>query len=78
MTDIHPPGMVSRAASGRGRFAALPQRSRRRSAIVRRLCRALEEVPDNLLSDIGIRRSDIPVVAEAVAFEAGRPIGDTP
>jgi mono/diheme cytochrome c family protein len=41
---------------------------------VRRIRRALDELPDDLLEDIGLRRSDIPFVADALASGNGRTV----
>ena len=51
------------------RFAARLGRSLYRAMIARGTRRALDELPDSILRDIGLTRSDIPFVA--VAFASG-------
>ena len=64
---IHPVPFSSSAALRFRRFAALLARSFHRAMIADDTGRALDELPDNLLSDIGLARSEIPFVAGALA-----------
>lgn len=50
------------------RFADVLGRSLQRAMILRDTHRALDELPDYLLTDIGVERSDIPFVAGVIAF----------
>jgi uncharacterized protein YjiS (DUF1127 family)/mono/diheme cytochrome c family protein len=52
-------------------------RSLHRAMLAHRTRRALEELPDNILKDIGLTRSDIPFVAGKLASGGGNPIHDT-
>jgi uncharacterized protein YjiS (DUF1127 family) len=72
MTDVtvHPTFPAFRAAltPRSGWFAAL-RRSLDRATMAQSTRRALDELPDNLLRDIGLTRSEIPFVAGALASE---------
>jgi uncharacterized protein YjiS (DUF1127 family) len=65
MTDavFHPTALASGAALHVLRFAALVRRSLSRARTVHDTRPALDELPDNLLKDLGLARSDIPFVA---------------
>ena len=69
MTDavVHPTALASDAVLRCMRFAALIRRSLCRAAVAHETRRALDELPDNLLKDLGLARSDIPFVAGALA-----------
>lgn len=69
MTDaiVHPTNLFFSAALRLRRFAALLGCSLARVMISRATRRALNELPDDLLSDIGLSRSDVLFVADAVA-----------
>jgi uncharacterized protein YjiS (DUF1127 family) len=69
MTDIvvH----LSGAARRRAEFAAPLERSLYRASIADGTRRALDELPDNLLRDIGLARDDVPFVAGELAFPRG-------
>jgi uncharacterized protein YjiS (DUF1127 family) len=45
----------------------------RRTILARATRRALDELPDDLLKDIGLTRGEIPFVARALACEHGEP-----
>ena len=65
MTDVvH----LSSAALRRALFAAPLERSLYRATIANGTRRALDELPDNVLSDIGLARDDLPFVAGKLAF----------
>ena len=65
MTDVvH----LSGAALRRGQFAAPLERSLFRATIANGTRRALDELPDNVLNDIGLARDDLPFVAGELAF----------
>jgi uncharacterized protein YjiS (DUF1127 family) len=64
---IHPARFSSGAALRFRRFTALLGRSLHRATIADDTGRTLDELPDNLLRDIGLARSEIPFVAEALA-----------
>ena len=65
MTDVvH----LSSAALRRALFAAPLERSLYRATIANGTRRALDELPDNLLKDIGLARDDLPFVAGELAF----------
>ena len=65
MTDVvH----LSSAALRRALFAAPLERSLYRATIANGTRRALDELPDNVLSDIGLARDDLPFVAGELAF----------
>jgi uncharacterized protein YjiS (DUF1127 family) len=66
-TAVYPAGLVSGAISRFRRFAARLERSFINVAMVTSTYRALEELPDEVLKDIGLARSEIPFVAGAVA-----------
>jgi hypothetical protein len=66
MTD--PVVHLSGAALHRAAFAAPLERSLYRASIAGGTRRALDELPDNLLRDIGLARDDIPFVAGDLAF----------
>ena len=55
------------------RIAARAGRSLCAAILARATRRALNELPDDLLRDIGLARSDIPFVAGAVARGGGSP-----
>lgn len=75
---IHLATFSSSAAVRFRRLAALLQRSFERAMIADGTRRALDELPDNLLSDIGLARSEIPFVAGALASRYRVPGGDAP
>ena len=65
MTDVvH----LSSAVLRRAQFAAPLERSLYRATIAQGTHRALDELPDNVLSDIGLVRDDLPFVAGELAF----------
>ena len=65
MTDVvH----LSGAALRRAQFAAPLERSLYRATIAQGMHRALDELPDNVLNDIGFARDDLPFVAGELAF----------
>lgn len=78
MTDvvIHPAAFLSGAASRFRRFAALLERTLYRAMIADGTRRALDELPDNLLRDLGLARSEIPFVADALASAYRDPASD--
>jgi len=65
MTDavFHSTTLVSGAALRFREFAARLGRSLERATIAHGARRTLDELPDNLLRDLGLTRSDIPFVA---------------
>ena len=69
MTDfvIRPAISSSGAAQSFRRFAARLRRLLYREMIADETYRALDELPDNLLRDIGLARNEIPFVAGALA-----------
>jgi uncharacterized protein YjiS (DUF1127 family) len=75
---IHPATFSSSAALRFRRFFALLQRSFDRATIADGTRRALEELPDNLLSDIGLARSEIPFVAGALVSRYRVPGSNAP
>ena len=66
-TVVHPAAFVASAASHFRRFAAWAGRSLCAAILARATRRALNGLPDDLLRDVGLTRSDIPFVAAAVA-----------
>jgi uncharacterized protein YjiS (DUF1127 family) len=62
---------LSGAALRRAEFAAPLERSLYRASIANGTRRALDDLPDNLLKDIGLARDDIPFVAGELAFARG-------
>ena len=70
MTDavFHPTTFVSGATSRFWRFAERLERSLRNAATARSTHHVLEELPDCVLKDIGLTRSEIPFVAGALVF----------
>lgn len=64
---VHPTTFVSSAALRFRRFGALLGRSLCGLILARATRRALHELPDDLLADIGVARSDILFVARALA-----------
>ena len=69
-TVVHPAAFVASAASHFRRFAALAGRALCAAILARATRRALNGLPDDLLRDVGLTRSDIPFVADAVACAA--------
>jgi len=65
-TVVHP-AIVANAALHCRRFAARAGRSLCAAILARATRRALNELPDDLLREIGLVRSDIRFVADAVA-----------
>ena len=63
---------LSSAALRRALFAAPLERSLYRATIANGTRRALDELPDNVLSDIGLERGDIPFVAGELASDRTR------
>ena len=65
MTDVgvHPITFASGATERVRRFAAQLERSTRNEALARSTYYALEELPDGVLRDMGLARSEIPFVA---------------
>ena len=66
MTDavFRPVALASREVSRpRFRWLAALVRSLERAMIAEDTCRALDELPDNLLRDIGLTRREIPFIA---------------
>jgi uncharacterized protein YjiS (DUF1127 family) len=64
---FHPTTYASGAISHLLRFAARLERSLRNATMARSTHRVLEEMPDGVLRDIGVPRSEIPFVAGALA-----------
>jgi uncharacterized protein YjiS (DUF1127 family) len=54
-------------------LATLLASSLRRTILARATRRALGELPDDLLKDVGLTRGEIPFVARALACEHGEP-----
>jgi uncharacterized protein YjiS (DUF1127 family) len=75
MTDAfaHPNNLISDATSRIVRLAAPVGRAIARTILARATRRALNGLPDDMLADIGLTRSDIPFVVNAIASE-GRPL----
>jgi uncharacterized protein YjiS (DUF1127 family)/mono/diheme cytochrome c family protein len=69
---------VAKAALRFGRFGALAVRSLCSVILARATRRALNGLPDDLLGDIGLTRSDIASVAGAIASGHGDPRRDAP
>ncbi len=69
MTDVgvHPITFASGATERVRRFAAQLERSTRNVAMARGTDSALEELPDGVLRDMGLARSEIPFVACSLA-----------
>jgi uncharacterized protein YjiS (DUF1127 family) len=69
MTDVvvHPATSSSSALLYVRRFAALLRRSLYREMIADDTHRTLDDLPDYLLRDLGLARSEIPFVADALA-----------
>ena len=59
---------LSGEALHRAQFAAPLERSLFRATIAQGTHRALDELPDNVLNDIGLARDDLPFVAGELAF----------
>lgn len=74
MTDII--ASVSGASSRWHWIAELLKDAIRRHIEAYRTRRALAELPDNLLRDVGLHRSDIDFVADSIASEKGDPTRD--
>ena len=64
---VRPASLISGATSRFRRVAARLERSLRSVAMTTSTYRALEALPDEVLRDIGLARSEIPFVAGAVA-----------
>jgi mono/diheme cytochrome c family protein/uncharacterized protein YjiS (DUF1127 family) len=74
MTDAFVDTILASGATLRlRRLATLVGNSLHRSVLARVTRRALERLPDELLKDVGLVRSDIPFVAGATACGHGRP-----
>jgi uncharacterized protein YjiS (DUF1127 family) len=69
-TDFGVASRIARSAAPLGRILA-------RRILVRATRRALNELPDDLLSDIGLTRSDISFVVDAIASEGPHLTRDT-
>ena len=79
MTDIaYPINFTSSTVSRFRRFVALLERSIHRGTMARGMRRTLDELPDSLLRDMGVARSEIPFVAGALASEHSDPTSDAP
>jgi len=76
MTIVHPATFAAHAASHLRRFAARAGRSLGAAILARATRRALNELPDDLLRDVGLTRSDIPFVADAVGCGSRNPSCD--
>jgi len=63
----HPTTSVFKAALRCWRFIASLARSLHRAALTHSTRRALDELPDKVLHDLGLARGDIPFVAAALA-----------
>ncbi len=65
MTDVgvHPSAFPSGAAGRVRRLIASLERSAQNEVMARGTCHALEELPDGVLKDMGLARSEIPFVA---------------
>ena len=70
---VRPASLVTGATSRFRRLAAWLERSLRSVAMTTSTYRALEELPDEVLRDIGLARSEIPFVAGAVASRHCKP-----
>jgi uncharacterized protein YjiS (DUF1127 family) len=70
MTDVvvHSPRPFGAALRVK-QFVALVSRSFRRVIMTHAARRALNDLPDNVLEDIGLTRGEIPFVADAIADE---------
>ena len=79
-TDIAvcPTNSAASATSRCRRFVAILGRWLYGPTIARRTRRALDQLPDDLLADIGLTRSDIPFVADALASGFSDPTRDVP
>jgi len=64
---VHPATFVANAASHCRRFAVRAGRALGAAILARATRRALNGLPDDLLRDVGLTRSEIPFVAAAVA-----------
>jgi uncharacterized protein YjiS (DUF1127 family) len=75
MTDavVHTTIPASGAALRLGRLATELGISLRRIILARATRRALDELPDDLLKDVGLTRGEIPFVARALACAHGEP-----
>ena len=73
-TIVHPATFAANAAWHFRRFAVRTGRSLCAAILARATRRALNELPDDLLRDVGLTRGEIPFVADAVAC-AGRSPG---
>ena len=81
MTDaiFHSTIIASGAASTpRFRWFAALRRSLDRATNARDTRRTLDELPDNLLKDIGLTRSEIPFIADALASGTRTSAGPAP
>jgi uncharacterized protein YjiS (DUF1127 family) len=78
VTDVgvHPITFASGATERVRRFAAHLERSVRNETLARSTYYALEELPDEVLRDFGIARSEIPFVACSLAARHGNTDGD--
>ena len=72
ITVVHPATFVANAALHCRRLATRAGRALCAAILARATRRALNELPDGLLKDIGLARSDIPFVADSVACRAAR------
>jgi len=66
---VHPSGPLSGARLRATRLAARLGRRLARAMLARATRRALTGLPDDLLGDIGLTRSDIPFVVNAIGSE---------
>ena len=78
MTDVgvHPIAFASGATERVRRFAAHVERSARNETLARSTYYALEELPDGVLRDMGLARSEIPFVACDLAARHGNRTDD--
>jgi uncharacterized protein YjiS (DUF1127 family) len=77
-TVVHPAVFVAGAALRFRRFAGRAGRALCAAILARATRRALNGLPDDLLGDIGLARSDIPFVAAAVACRDRSPGRNAP
>ncbi len=80
MTDVgvHPITFASGATERVRRFAAQLERSVHNETMARSTYYALEELPDGVLRDMGLARSEIPFVACSLAARHGNATADAP
>ena len=70
---VRPATFAANALLYSGQFARSAARSLGAAILARATRRALNGLPDDLLRDVGLTRSEIPFVAAAVACGGGKP-----